>query len=189
MQEAAAKYQNEGFSRIYVACTGTNTQKFIDLLETMFGDLDIDDVDISELETETTKGLCKEAEVAETASVIAETWAIPKDKITKVYVTSLPVPHEFGIPADSLPETKNVKERSTKSPLKKVMKFYYACRYCPHSSQNKPSMMTHTRKCINIKLVCVICDKAYDSTEYIKKHINGVHKGQCTPEAVSMATD
>ena len=25
MQEAAAKYQAEGFSHIYVACTGTNT--------------------------------------------------------------------------------------------------------------------------------------------------------------------
>ena len=127
MQEAAAKYQNEGFTRIYVACAGTNTQKFINLLETMFGDLDIDDVNISVLETETTKGLCKEAEAAETASVIAKTGAIPKDKIMKVYVTSLPIPREFGIPADSLPETKNMKEKSTKNPSKKVTKFYYAC--------------------------------------------------------------
>ena len=127
MQEAAAKYQSEGFPRIYVACAGTNTQKFIDFLETMFGDLDIDDINISELETKTTKGLHKEAEAAEVASIIAKTGAIPKDKIMKVYVTSLPVPHEFGIPADSLPKTKNVKERSTKNALKKVMKFYYAC--------------------------------------------------------------
>ena len=122
----------------------------------MFGDLDIDD--ISELETETTKGLCKEAEIAETTSIVAETGAIPKDKITRVYISSLPVPHEFGIPLDSLPETENVKERSTK----KVTKFYYACHFCPHSSQNKPSMMTHTHKCMNIKLMCVICNKAYD---------------------------
>ena len=155
----------------------------------MFGDLDIGDVDISELETETTKGLHKEAEVAETASVVAKTGAIPKDKIMKVYVTSLPVPHEFGIPADSLPKIKNMKERSTKNPSKKVMKFYYACWFCPHSSQNKPSMMTHTHKCMNIKLMCIICDKAYDSTEYIEKHINKVHKGQVTPEAISMAID
>ena len=40
-----------------MACAGTNMQKFIDLLEMMFGDLDIDDIDISELETKTTKGL------------------------------------------------------------------------------------------------------------------------------------
>ena len=155
----------------------------------MFGHLDIDDVNISELETKTTKDLHKEAEAAEVASIIAETGAIPKDKIMKVYVTSLPVPHEFGIPVDSLPKTKNVKERSTKNPSKKVTKFYYACQFCPHSSQNKPSMMMHSRKCMNIKLVCVICDKAYNSTEYIEKHINEVHEGQCTPEAISMATD
>ena len=90
----------------------------------MFGDLDIDDIDILELETETTKGLCEGAEMAETASVVAETGVIPKDKITRVYITSLPVPHEFGIPPDSLPETENVKERSTKNPTKKVTKFY-----------------------------------------------------------------
>ena len=138
-------------------------QKFINLLEMMFGDLDIEDIDISELETKATKGLCKEAEMAETASVVAETGAIPKDKITRVCITSLPVPHEFGIPPDSLPKTENVKERSTKNPAKKVTKFYYACHFCPHSSQNKSSMMMHTRRCMNIKLMCVICNKAYDS--------------------------
>ena len=89
-------------------------QKFIDLLEMMFGDLDIDDIDILELETETTKGLHEGAEMAETTSIVAETGAIPKDKITRVYITSLPVPHKFGIPPDSLPETENVKERSAR---------------------------------------------------------------------------
>ena len=102
-----------------MACAGSNTQKFIDLLEMMFGDLDIDGIDISELETETTKGMCKEAEMAETASIVAETWAIPKDNITRVCITSLPVPHEFWIPPDSLPKAENVKERSTKNPAKK----------------------------------------------------------------------
>ena len=79
-------------------------QKFIDLLEMMFGDLDIDDINISESETKTTKGLREEAEMAETASIVAETGTIPKDKITRVYITSLPVPHKFGIPPDSLPQ-------------------------------------------------------------------------------------
>ena len=157
--------------------SGSNTQKFIDLLETMFGDLDIDDIDISELDTKTTKGLHEGAEMAETTSIVAETGAIPKDKITRVYITSLPVPHEFGIPPDSLPKTENVKERSTRNPAKKVTKCYYACCFCSHSSQNKSSMMTHTRRCMNIKLVCVICNKVYDSSDYIKKHINKVHDG------------
>ena len=82
--------------------------------------------------------------MAEAASTAVETGAISKDKITRVYVTSLPVPPEFGIPPQSLPKMENVKERSVKNPAKKVMRFYYICHLCPHSSQNKASMMTHT---------------------------------------------
>ena len=144
LQEVATKYQYEGFSRIYVACAGTNMQKLINLLETMFRDMDIDDIDLSELEMETTQNLRKEAETAEAASTAIETRAISKDKITRVYVTSLPVPLEFGIPPQSLPETESVKERSVKNLAKKVMRFYYICCLCSHSSQNKASMMTHT---------------------------------------------
>ena len=164
-----------------MACAGTDTQKFIDLMETMFGDLDIEDIDISELESETTKELRKEAEAAETSSKTMEGGTIPK--VTRVLVTSLPVPTELGIPLESLPETENVKERSSRNPAKKITKFYYACRFCLHSSQNKASMMTHTRRCLNIKLVCAICDKEYDSAEYIEKHINDVHAGICTPKS------
>ena len=159
-----------------------NMQKLIDLLETMFGDMDMDDINLSKLEAETTRNLRKAAEMAEAASTATETRAISKDKITRVYVTSLTVPPEFGIPPQSLPEMENVKERSVKNPAKKVARFYYICHLCPHSSQNKASMMTHTRRCLNIKLVCAICSKAYDSSEYIKKHINDAHNGQCTSE-------
>ena len=154
----------------------------------MFGDMDMDDINISKLEAETTRNLHKEAEMAEAASIATETRAIPKDKITRVYITSLPVPPEFRIPPQSLPETENVKERSVKNPAKKVIRFYYICRFCPHSSQNKASVMTHTRRCLNIKLVCAICRKTYDSSEYIEKHINDAHNGQCTSEIASMST-
>ena len=163
-------------------------QKLIDLLETMFGDMDMDDIDISELEAETTQNLCKEAEMAEAASMVTETGAISKDKVTRVYITSLLVPPEFRIPPQSLPEMENVKERSVKNPAKKVTRFYYICRFCPHSSQNKASMMTHTQRCLNIKLVCAICSKAYDSSKYIEKHINEAHNGQCTSEIASTST-
>ena len=61
LQEAATKYQYEGFSRIYIACASTNTQKFIDMLESMFGDFDPDDLDPQQLETDATKTLCQEA--------------------------------------------------------------------------------------------------------------------------------
>ena len=144
LQEVAAKYQYEGFSRIYIACAGTDMQKLIDLLETMFGEMDIEDIDLSKMEMETTRDLRKEAEATEAASTAVETGATSKDKMTRVYVTSLPVPLEFGIPSQNLPETESIKERSSKNPAKKVTKFYYTCRLCPHSSQNKASMMTHT---------------------------------------------
>ena len=104
----------------------------------------MDDINHSELEVETTQNMCKEAETAEAASTAIETGAISKDKITRVYVTSLPVPPELGIPPQSLLETENVKERSVKNSAKKVMRFYYICHLYPHSSQNKVSMMTHT---------------------------------------------
>ena len=37
-------------------------------------------------------------------------------------------------------------------------------------------MMTHTRHCLNIKLICGGCGKEYDSSHAIEKHINEVHK-------------
>ena len=41
LQEATARYQQEGFNRVYIALAGTDTQKFINLLEAMFGDTDL----------------------------------------------------------------------------------------------------------------------------------------------------
>ena len=38
-------------------------------------------------------------------------------------------------------------------------------------------MMTHTRRCLNIKLICGGCGKEYDSSDVIEKHINKVHNG------------
>ena len=108
----AARYQSEGFSCIYIACAGSNTQKLIDLLETMFGDLDIK-------ESDATKALCQEAAKAEEASVTAEHGPIPSNEFTHVMVISTPVPIEFGIPEASLPETENVKMPSAKAQLKR----------------------------------------------------------------------
>ena len=42
---------------MYIACAGTNTKKLIDLLETMFGDLDIEELELEQLKTDTTKAL------------------------------------------------------------------------------------------------------------------------------------
>ena len=143
MQEAVVRYQEEGFSRIYVACAGTNTQKLIDLLETMFGDQD--EPDLEGLELETMKEMREEATTAKKANIAATEGPTPSGNITRMVVTSLPVPLEFGLQPEMYPETELVKEPSKKDPSKRVTKFYYVCRRCLHSSQNKPSMYTHTQ--------------------------------------------
>ena len=124
LQEAAAKYQTEGFSRIYITCMGTDTQKLIDLLETMFGDLDPEEVDPEQLESETTKALRQEAAKAEETAVTAMHGPILADQVTRVPITMASLPAEFGIPPESLPETESVKEASSINPAKRVTKFY-----------------------------------------------------------------
>ena len=143
----------------------------------MFGDADIEDLDPENLETSKVKDLCQATSQVEEAAVSKEHGPIPSDGITQVTVRSTPVPLEFGIPKISVPLSENVKTPSTTNPAKRVTRFYYPCRHCTKSAQNKASMMMHTRCCINIKLVCGKCDKEYDSSEYIEKHIHEMHWG------------
>ena len=123
------------------------------------------------------RSLHQEAGQAEEASVSKEHGAIPKDKITRIVVKTTPVPIKCGIPTISIPESENVKLPSATNPAKKITRFYYNCKHCTKSAQNKPSMMTHTRHCLNIKLICGGCGKEYDSSDAIEKHINEVHNG------------
>ena len=106
-----AKYQSEGFERIYLACAGTNMQKLVDLLKTLFGEPE--DIDPEQLETETTKTLHQQATEAEEAAMKAE------HGVTHITITSVPIPIEFGIPEANLPETENIKAPLTKIPQRK----------------------------------------------------------------------
>ena len=112
-------------------------QKLVDLLKTMFGDLDLEDVNPEQLETDAIKALHQKATEAEEAAILAKHGPIPADKIRHITITSVPIPIEFGIPEASLPKTENVKMPSTRNLAKKVTHFYYCCRICSHSSQNK----------------------------------------------------
>ena len=147
------------------------------MLESMSGDVDEDDMDPQQLETKETKAQHCEAAWAEEAAISREHGAIPEDKITHVIMQSTPVPIECRIPVISIPESVNVKVPSAANPAKKVSRFYYNCKHCAKSSQNKTSMMTHTRHCLSIKLVCGGCEKEYDSSEAMERHINEAHKG------------
>ena len=65
------------------------------MLESMFGDFDLDDLHPQQLETDATKNLHQDAGQAEEASVSKEHGAIPKDKITQIVVRTTPVPLVF----------------------------------------------------------------------------------------------
>ena len=143
----------------------------------MFRDADIEDLDPENLEMSEVKDLRQAAAQVKEASVSKEHGPIPSDGITRVTVRSTSVPLEFGIPKISVPLSENIKIPSATNPAKRVTRFYYRCRHCTKSAQNKVSMMMHTRRCINIKLVCGKCDKEYDSSEYIEKHIDEMHGG------------
>ena len=60
--------------------------KLVNLLETMFDDLDLEDIDLEQLETDATKALRKEAAKAEEVGVMAAHSPIPADKITHVVI-------------------------------------------------------------------------------------------------------
>ena len=167
---------------MYIALAGTNTQKFINLLEDMFGNLDLEDLDPEELETTATKNLSQAVAQAEEASVSKEHDPIPVDEVTCIEVRTTLVPIELWIPEISVPELENVKIPSVANLAKKISRFYYNCKHCTKSSQNKASMMTHTCWCINIKLVCGGCSKEYDSADYMEKHINEAHGGDVDPK-------
>ena len=147
----------------------------------MFADLDIKDLEPEQFESSSTKALRQEAAKAEEASVATEHGPIPSDAVTHVMVISTPIPIEFGIPKASIPETENIKMPSAKNPAKRETHFYYGCRVCSHSSQNKVSMMTHTQRCLRIKLVCKVCKKEYESSEGIENHIGKMHEGYNDP--------
>ena len=151
-----------------MACAGTNTQKIINLLETKFGDQD--EPNLEGLESGTMQEMREEAAATKKADLAATEGPIPFGGITRMVVTSLSVSLEFGLQPEMCPETESVKEPSKKDPSKRVTKFYYMCRRCPHSSQNKPSMYTHAQRCFNIKLVCPRCQKEYESSEGIDRH-------------------
>ena len=180
---AAVCYQEEGFSHIYLACAGSNAQHFINLLKSMFGE--IDEPDLEDLETSTTKQMREQAATAEETNITSTEGPISQDGTTRVTVTHLPVPLEFGLHPDMYPMTDPVREASKKDPKKMTTKFYYTCCKCGKSSQNKISMFTHARRCFNIVLVCPNCQKTYESHDGVSKHISEMHGSCGVGQAVS----
>ena len=135
-------------------------------------------MDPKQLESKVTKVLRQEAAISEEAAMKTTHGQIPTDHVTRIPITMANIPPEFGIPPECIPETENIKEVSAKNLAKKITKYYYTCKVCQHSSQNKIGMLTHTRRCLKIKLICQVCNKKYESVDYAEKHIKEAHGGE-----------
>ena len=159
------------------------------MLEAMFGDGP--EIDPEELDSDAMKKMGDEACKAKEEAAQKEGGLAVADKT--IMVSKLPIAAEFGIDLDFLLDLVNVCEWS-KSKGKKVDKIYYQCKLCQHESQNRASMLTHTRKCMKIFLQCKICGKLYQGVEYLEGHIEKVHESQpesetTDPGATAMVTE
>ena len=179
-QEAAGHYNYEGWTRMYVACAGTDTQKLVNMLESMFGDGE--DIEIEDLDSDDIQKLRAEAYKAEEEAMRKQGRVSAFNKT--IIVKSLPLTPEFGIDDDYWPELIPVHKWDDKE-KEKVDKLYYHCRICrKHESQNWASMLTHTWHCMKIFLVCGACDKSYLSVKGLADHVASVHKGILDPSKV-----
>ena len=139
----------------------------------MFGEPDLN---IEELDTETQQEIRKEALATEVKSVEKETGTShPAGDKTHVIVSKTPVATGFGIPEGMVPESEGIKEKDPEKTGGFITRFYYTCKTCGKQTQNRASMFTHACKCLNIYLVCAFCQKTYQGSEYIKKHIDAIH--------------
>ena len=127
---------------MFVALAGIDTQYIIDMLVEMFEEGPL--ADPEELLTSEVKAKFDSAHEAEEAAAKAQGVPDPSSKTTIVKTKSLPIASDFSFDPELYPKSIAVPSISTKTG-KEVNKFYYKCRVCKaHSSQNQPSMCTHT---------------------------------------------
>ena len=163
---------------MFVVLAGMDTQYLIDMPEEMFGEGPL--VEPEELFTGDMKAKFDAAHSEEVT--IAQTAKDP-DPATKtiLYPKTLTITPNFGLDPKLFPENIVCTEKSAKSG-KIVDEFYYRCHICKdHSSQNRPSMCTHTCKGLNIKLGCPLCSVTYDDADFLQNHIVKVHTGTLDP--------
>ena len=162
---------------MYISCVGTDTQKLVNMFESMFGDGP--EVDLEDLDTDAIKKMREEAEQAE----VAAAKKVRKETISNknLVITKLPLTPEYGIHPNCIPELVSVREWCDKK-KEKVNKFYYRCHVCQHESQNHSSMLTHTRRCLKIFLVCGACGKNSLSVSGLEEHAGKVHSGDLEPK-------
>ena len=194
LNEAAAKYTYEGATRMYVGCAGLDAQVLIDMFCELFGEVDLEDADPKKFESESMSAKRKAAEAlsedAEGPPEGATATASPSTSKGAPgwhikYPTAIPIPKSLGIPDEYIPKKMTVDEPSSRADGQNVMKTYYCCLFCSHKSQNKPSELTHTRRHLNIRLGCKLCNYSSDSTPPLQAHIINTHGGRLSEEDLS----
>ena len=184
MQEAAAKYQGEGFSHIYYALAGTDTQVLIDMLSEMFGEpttMEPEELDSASVKRQRTSAMEEEEKLAEASGE-----RDPSKGPTTIYPTGPKVPTDYGIESAFLPRSVAIKEADAHGDL--VIKTYYQCVACPYKIQNKISVITHTRRDhLNIKIGCRFCSHTTDAAKSMEKHFSVAHKAKFGVHGLSAA--
>ena len=148
------------------------------MLEAMFGDGP--EVDIKDLDTETVQDMQAEAQRAKAG--VAKKQGKPSVFNKSLVITKLPLVPEYRIDPDFWPELVQASDWCDKK-QDKVDKLHYQCHICKHESQNRGSMLTHTRRCMKIFLVCGICNKLYFSISGIAEHAEKHHDNELNPRA------
>ena len=148
------------------------------MLEAMFRDGP--EINIEDLDTETVQGMQAEAQQAK-ADVVNKQGK-PSAFNKSLVITKLPLVPEYGIDPDFWPELVQVREWCSRK-QDKVDKLYYQCHIHKNESQNRASMLTNTKRCMKIFLICGICNKSYFSVSGIVEHAEKHHNNELDPKA------
>ena len=162
LQEVIAHYQSEGWSRVYFALVGTDTQILVDMLSQLFGEptqLEPVELDTLPVKHQSMQGMKEETKNTE----LAGEKDLSKETII-LYPTGPKVSTEFGIEKDFLPKPKSIKEEDSKGVV--VAKTYYLCPICSYQIQNKMLVITHVQQDhLNVKIGCKFCNYTSDASK------------------------
>ena len=104
---------------------------------------EVDEPDLEELEMQATKWMQAQVATAEEADIVLTEGPIPKDGTTRVIVTQMPVPLEFGLQPDMYPASEPVKEIVRKTQRRRQQNFTIR-------AENAPSLLKTKSACIHM---------------------------------------
>ena len=182
LQEVVARYQSEGWSRVYFALAGTDTHILVDMWSELFGEPT--QLEPVEFDTLPVKHQCMQGMKEETKNTELAGEKDLSKEIIILYPTGPKVSAEFSIEKDFLPKSKSIKEEDSKGVV--VAKTYYLCPMCSYQIQNKTLVITHGRRDhLHVKIGCKFCNYTLDASKSMEKHFTAIHKSEFTTEGLT----